>query len=357
MPVATMKIIPGIGFILTLFLFDCGLTAQNYITNPGFEGPDGIEVIPEDWFAGCGVMNTPDTQPGWWNIENKPQEGNSFISLLFKEDGTTESVYQKLATPLQAGACYIIEIQLAQACQDSLSDLFPYDLNHPGDLIIRGSTTYGCNNGQILASFKQVSNCNWKKYYAIFQADSTLNYIYLEFAKGTSVYQNGSILMDDFNLEDMHPFPEEIFELAYQSTVILTSKVQGSGYSWYQDDSLIASDTNSLMLALDFNSTVTLSYLADDGCVVNEKFLLYVKPRIPNIITPLNNDGINDAFYIFGLLEETKLTVLNRWGNVVYIESDYQNNWSPHDLTPGVYFYSLDLKNSGRIFQGMFYIQ
>lgn len=61
-------------------------------------------------------MNTPDTQPGWWNVENKPQEGNSYISFLFKEDGTTESVYQKLATPLQAGACYLIQIQLAQAC-------------------------------------------------------------------------------------------------------------------------------------------------------------------------------------------------------------------------------------------------
>lgn len=49
--------------------------------------------------------------------------------------------------------------------------------------------------------------------------------------------------------------------------------------------------------------------------------------------------------------------VLNRWGNVVFTENDYQNNWSPHDLTAGVYFYRLDLKDSGRIFQGMFYIQ
>ncbi|MBK9590217.1 MAG: gliding motility-associated C-terminal domain-containing protein [Crocinitomicaceae bacterium] len=120
---------------------------------------------------------------------------------------------------------------------------------------------------------------------------------------------------------------------------------------------MIASDTNSITVALNYNSIVTLSYFADDGCLVNEKFILYVKPKVPNIITPINNDGINDVFYIFGLLEESTIYVLNRWGNVVFTENDYQNNWSPHDLTAGVYFYRLDLKDSGRIFQGMFYIQ
>src|SRR5688572_15825418 len=166
-----------------------GRAQQNFITNPGFEGPDGIEVIPEDWFAGCGVMNTPDTQPGWWNIENEPHEGKSYINLLYKDDGTTESVYQQLAEPLPAGSCFLIEIYLAQACQDSISGLYPYDLNHPGDLIIRGSESYGCGNGQILAEFKQVSNCRWKQFYAVFQAHETINYIYLEFSKGTSDFK------------------------------------------------------------------------------------------------------------------------------------------------------------------------
>lgn len=352
-----MKVILLIGLTGAISFNPFETAAQNYITNPGFEGPDGVEVIPEDWFAGCGVMNTPDTQPGWWNVENVPQEGNSYISLLFKEDGTTESVYQKLPTPLQADACYIIEIQLAQACQDSLSDLFPYDLNHPGDLIIRGSATYGCNNGQVLASFEQISNCNWKTYYAIFQADSTINYIYVEFSKGTSLYQNGSVLIDEFILEDSHPFPDETIELNYESSVILNSKVDGTDYFWYQNDSLIASDTNSITVALNYNSIVTLSYFADDGCLVNEKFILYVKPKVPNIITPINNDGINDVFYIFGLLEESTLYILNRWGDVVFVEADYQNDWSPLNLNAGVYFYRLDLHDSQRIFQGMFYIQ
>lgn len=334
-----------------------GTLAQNFITNPGFEGPDGIEVIPEDWFSGCGVMNTPDTQPGWWNIENKPYQGNAYINLLFKEDGTTESVYQKLAEPLTAGSCYIIEIYLAQACQDSISDLFPYDLNHPGDLIIRGSTTYGCNNGQVLAEFKQISNCQWKARYSIFQADSTINYIYLEFSKGTSLFPNGSVLIDQFILEDMHPFPDEVLELNYESSIQLNSKVKGTGYQWFQNDSLIASDTSSVTLLLEANSIVTLSYTADDGCVVNEKFILHVKPKIPNIITPLNQDGINDVFFIFGLIENATLYVMNRWGEVVYVESGYKNKWSPQDLTPGVYFYRLDLHDSNRTFQGAFYIQ
>lgn len=345
---------------LLALLFQAAFTvsfSQNYLTNPGFEGPDGIGVIPSDWFAGCGVMNTPDTQPGWWNVENKPYEGNSYLNLLFKEDGTTESVYQKLASPLMAGSCYAIQIQLAQACQDSLSGLFPYDLNHPGDLIIRGSASYGCSNGQILASFQQVSNCKWRTYYAIFQADSVINYIYVEFSKGTSMHQNGSILIDQFLLEDLHPFPDEVIELDYESEIQLQSKVAGANYLWYQNDTLIASDTSSVTLILDYNSVVTLSYLADDGCLVTEKFILYVKPKIPNIITPNHQDGINDVFYIFGLLETSTLYIINRWGQVVFTESDYQNNWSPQDLNAGVYFYRLDLHESGRTFQGMFHLQ
>lgn len=352
-----MKVFALICLTVISLLFHFESSAQNYITNPGFEGPDGIEVIPSDWFAGCGTMNTPDTQPGWWNIENKPYEGNSYINLLFKDDGTTESVYQKLPVPLVAGSCYLIEIHLAQACQDSLSGLYPHDLNHPGDLIIRGSTTYGCNNGQVLAKFEQVSNCRWKTFYHVFQADSLINYIYLEFSKGSSAFQNGSILIDQFILEDIHPFPEQILELNYESPVQLTASVSGSNYQWFQNDNLIQSDTSSISLPVESNSVITLTYFADDSCLVSETFIVYVKPKIPNIITPLNYDGINDAFYIFGLVETSTLYILNRWGEIVFQESPYQNNWSTQTLKPGVYFFRLDLHDSGRIFQGTLQIQ
>jgi gliding motility-associated-like protein len=63
----------------------------------------------------------------------------------------------------------------------------------------------------------------------------------------------------------------------------------------------------------------------------------------PNVITP-NSDGINDLFEIENLPENTEVIILNRWGNVVFSSSNYQNNWDGKDtsgkeLVDGVYTY------------------
>jgi gliding motility-associated-like protein len=64
---------------------------------------------------------------------------------------------------------------------------------------------------------------------------------------------------------------------------------------------------------------------------------------IPNVISP-NNDGVNDLFEIDNLQENTELIILNRWGNVVFSTTNYQNNWDGKDtfgkeLADGVYTY------------------
>lgn len=332
----------------------CGgsVEAQNYIVNGGFEGPDGIGKLPEHWSAGCGVMNTPDTQPGWWNVENDPAERKSFINLLFKEDGTAESVYQELSSPLDSGACFLLQISLAQACQDSLSGLDPYDLNHPGDLQIRGSESYDCTTGQVLAEFIQVSNCKWKNYYAVFQTHQTIRYIYLEFSKGSSPFNNGSVLVDQLLLENLHPLPDKPIDPAYGETVQLTASMDGTAYFWSEKDTVLAQDTAAVSLAITDNRVVDLTYFSADGCLVQERFIIYVKPQIPNIFTPRDGDLVNDQFYIQGLVEEAALVVFNRWGQVVFQQRPYLNNWSPDGLSSGVYFYRLDLTETGRFFEG-----
>jgi len=345
-------------FLFSLFFGLINSTfSQNFITNPSFEGPDGIELIPSDWFAGCGVLNTPDTQPGWWNVENKPKDGNGYINLLYKEDGTTESVYQKLAKPLPAGSCFLIEIYLAQACQDSISGLYPYDLNHPGDLIIRGSETYGCGNGQILGYFEEVKNCKWRKYSAVFQAWTEINYVYLEFSKGYSIFLNGSILIDHFVLDFLDPYPQQNLSYAYGEDITLQAIIPGNYFTWQIGDVYLENDSSFQHLTITENIFVDLNYWSDDSCLVFESYMLYVQPTIPNIITPNDNNSINDIFFIKGLIETAELSILNRWGETLFLSSDYQNDWEPHDLISGVYFYGLHLKESDRYFYGFLTIQ
>lgn len=62
----------------------------------------------------------------------------------------------------------------------------------------------------------------------------------------------------------------------------------------------------------------------------------------PNVITP-NGDGENDALFFEGLdrYPGSHLVVFNRWGTKVFETDDYQNNWSPTDISDGTYFYIL----------------
>ena len=74
-----------------------------------------------------------------------------------------------------------------------------------------------------------------------------------------------------------------------------------------------------------------------------------------------NRDGQNDVFYIAGIEEfpQSKLTIYNRWGNIVYQVTNYQNDWTgtwknSQELPDGSYFYELELNepNDNRMFRG-----
>lgn len=66
---------------------------------------------------------------------------------------------------------------------------------------------------------------------------------------------------------------------------------------------------------------------------------------VPNVLT-LNNDNINEFFIIKNLedYDAVHLQIFNRWGNLIYENEDYQNDWSGttannNKLNDGVYFY------------------
>ena len=66
---------------------------------------------------------------------------------------------------------------------------------------------------------------------------------------------------------------------------------------------------------------------------------------IPNIFTP-NNDMINDVFAIEGINSQFSLIILNRWGEKIFSQQPYLNNWdgrtsSGLEVPNGTYFYIL----------------
>ncbi|HEY8999968.1 MAG TPA: gliding motility-associated C-terminal domain-containing protein [Mucilaginibacter sp.] len=74
--------------------------------------------------------------------------------------------------------------------------------------------------------------------------------------------------------------------------------------------------------------------------------------NIPNVFTP-NGDGFNDTFTIEDLNKypENEILIFNRWGNSVFQEKNYHNEWTGAGLSEGTYFYILKVKSTAGIWE------
>ena len=96
------------------------------------------------------------------------------------------------------------------------------------------------------------------------------------------------------------------------------------------------------------------------GCIENATVILPCIPLIPIIIPQFispNNDGKNDVWLIQNLdfYPDNKVTVYNRWGNIVFEAEPYNNDWNGHyhgtsldSLPAATYFYVVDTKKKSQ---------
>ncbi|TJZ63521.1 T9SS type B sorting domain-containing protein [Sphingobacterium olei] len=110
----------------------------------------------------------------------------------------------------------------------------------------------------------------------------------------------------------------------------------------------------------DFVGTDTFEYEITDENGLKSKAVVTIDvlPRelfIPNVITP-NGDGKNDQFVIVGRegYDRIELIIVNRWGNEVYRNDDYKDEWEGRGLNEGTYFPIIRAikGNQERVFKG-----
>lgn len=119
-----------------------------------------------------------------------------------------------------------------------------------------------------------------------------------------------------------------------------------------------------------YSNTATISATEIETDLTNNVSTIVTIPSdffIPEGFSP-NGDLVNDLFVIRGILNfpSNEFTVFNRWGNVVFSASPYQNTWDGKstsdyniggDVLPvGTYFYVLDLKDGSDIYKGTIYL-
>ncbi len=152
----------------------------------------------------------------------------------------------------------------------------------------------------------------------------------------------------------------------------------GITYEWDfgNGNSTTANDLSSQNQTYDSVGTYLVTLVTISGnCTDTATVLITVIPppippvvvpvdlKAPNIFTP-NGDNVND-FFTFELLniKELDVTIVNRWGNPVYVSSGVPFSWNGKDaagnlLADGVYFYKYTAKGQqDEPFEGQGFVQ
>ncbi|MEO8086327.1 MAG: PKD domain-containing protein [Bacteroidota bacterium] len=151
-------------------------------------------------------------------------------------------------------------------------------------------------------------------------------------------------------------------------TSVLTAQVNDPPYTYQWTlfpggDPLSIFNMTSAIYNSDAGDTAIILIVTDNaGCEARDTVYIEIKLceedlKIPNVFTPggdsYTGDGKNDTYYIKNLcpIEDFKMTIYNRWGNIVYESKDYNFHWdgvddNGKDCAEGVYYYTLHAKRN-----------
>lgn len=177
-------------FILCLVLFiPTFLFGQIQMVNSSFEGAPQDATVPVGWFP-CAPGTTPDILPGPWGVYNEPAEGETYVGLITREDGTHESIGQRLSEGLQPGSCYTFNLDLAH------SDTYAGYSGHLKLRVWGGGAK--CEQQQLLLETDLIKDTDWSTFEISFKPKQTIHYITLEaYFKDGAYNHSGNILIDN----------------------------------------------------------------------------------------------------------------------------------------------------------------
>ena len=160
-----------------------------------------------------------------------------------------------------------------------------------------------------------------------------------------------------------YPFSLDTFCIGENILAVINNIDTIFSYEWFDyngdllsiGDSLILNSNNYTIGSHEIN----LSVSNECGEEITTSDLIIEKCEIPNVITP-NGDGQNDFFYTHfaAIYNDVHLTVVNRWGIVVYESISYQNDWNGvnskgNPLSEGTYYFFLTFDEGKEKNQGI----
>ncbi|MFT3981552.1 MAG: gliding motility-associated C-terminal domain-containing protein [Ferruginibacter sp.] len=114
--------------------------------------------------------------------------------------------------------------------------------------------------------------------------------------------------------------------------LLATTSAPPSSITWTPATGLNATNILNPIARPATTTTYTISVTNSQGCIAEDDIVVTVIPyciRVKNAFTP-NGDGINDTWEVynsFDCLSNVTINVFNRYGNLVYRDVKYANNW------------------------------
>ncbi len=178
----------------TLILLLCAVSSvysQVTLNNPSFEDTPSDATTPMGWLE-CEEFTTPDILPGYWGVYTEPSEGETYVGMITRENGTFESIGQRLSATLRQDECYSFTLDLAHS-------LGYTGYNKPIKLRIWVGRSR-CETQQMIFESPLIDEIEWKNYEVEFRPETDVRYILLEaFHQEGRFSHKANILIDNIS--------------------------------------------------------------------------------------------------------------------------------------------------------------
>lgn len=174
-----------------------------FFYNPSFEDMPRPGKAPDGWYD-CGFPGEtpPDVQPDpTFSVSKPPYNGETYLGMVVRDNGTWEGISQKLEIPLDPDRCYNVSFFLARSelyISSSRTTKSTANYTTPAVLRIWGGDN-SCDTSELLAISPVIINHRWVEYFFTLSPTQAWSYIKLEAYYNTpaNFYYNGNILLDD----------------------------------------------------------------------------------------------------------------------------------------------------------------
>jgi gliding motility-associated-like protein len=178
--------------------------------------------------------------------------------------------------------------------------------------------------------------------------DTTTLYILTVTSKLTGCMSIDTIIIRSKTIPAVTLVSDKQGDIIYGGQIITftASPENYSEYRFYINGELEQSGPSNIFKTdkITEDSTLVTCIAINLGCDSKPDSILVHLKSIPNAFTP-NGDGINDIF-----LEGMDLTIINRWGQTMYIGTKgWDGKYNGQKVSPGTYFYLLRIKDLNKV--------